>query len=208
MLLALSAKAEPTSAAAPKPLAQRDFVLVLDPGHGGSNDGCRSSDGFVYEKEITLRVAKELQQRLGVLLPHAEVLLTREEDQTLTLAGRAKLANEEGGDLFLSLHANASPGRDQQGFETFLLEQQADSEEAAWTARRENAGGSVVRRGGETVSLMLRELELNHNRNDAAYFAHAIQREQAKRFPARPDRGVREAPFDVLMGTQMPAGLT
>lgn len=196
--------------AAPKPVIEQRFRLVIDPGHGGENLGCRAYQGGPHEKQITLVLAQSLAGRVVELMPHAEVLLTREQDETLHLSQRTAFANACEADLFLSLHCNASPHADQTGFETFLLDVEASSTDAALTAQRENDDGFARPRSAEAdddVSIMLRELGITEHRKRAGYFAQAIQREQAKRFPDRFDRGVRQARFDVLMGARMPAVL-
>lgn len=196
--------------AAPKPVIEQRFRMVIDPGHGGENLGCRAYQGHLHEKEITLVLAQSLAGRVVELMPHAEVLLTRERDETLHLSQRTAFANACGADLFLSLHCNASPNADQTGFETFLLDAQASNADAALTAQRENDEGFARPRSGaadDDVTIMLRELGMTEHRKRAGYFARAIQREQAKRFPDRFDRGIRQARFDVLMGARMPAVL-
>lgn len=193
---------------AAKPITQRDFCLVLDPGHGGENEGCAGHDGRVVEKELTLTLAEGLADAVLARIPHATVLLTRTRDETLHLADRVAFANASRADLFLSLHCNASRNHDQVGFETYLLDAQASHEEAALTAQRENDAAFARPAGeGDEVATMLRELGLTQNRRHAAHFAAAIQREQAARFPDRRDRGVMQAKFDVLMGARMPAVL-
>lgn len=196
--------------AAPKPVIEQRFRLVIDPGHGGENLGCRAYQGGLHEKQVTLVLAQSLAGRVVELMPHAEVLLTREHDETLHLSQRTAFANACQADLLLSLHCNASPNADQTGFETFLLDVDASSSDAALTAQRENDEGFARPRSAEAdddVTIMLRELGISEDRKRAGYFAQAIQREQAKRFPTRFDRGVRQARFDVLMGARMPAVL-
>ncbi|KIG14850.1 N-acetylmuramoyl-L-alanine amidase [Enhygromyxa salina] len=190
-------------------MIEQGFRLVIDPGHGGENLGCRAHRGGTHEKEVTLTLARSLAGRVVELMPHAEVLLTRETDETLHLSQRVGFANACKADLFLSLHCNASPRADQTGFETFLLDVDASSKEAALTAQRENdeASGRPSGEADDEIAVMLRELGMTNNRKHAALYAKAIQREQAKRFPGRPDRGVRQANFDVLMGARMPAVL-
>ena len=97
-----------SSVAAPRPVVNDRFRIVIDPGHGGSNEGCLSHDGDSHEKDITLRIARQVRDQLASDLPHAEVLLTRDADLTMTLAQRVAFANEQRADLFLSIHANAS----------------------------------------------------------------------------------------------------
>ncbi len=191
----------------PQPEVDRAFVVVVDPGHGGTNRGCLSFDRLTHEKEVTLSLARELRAELGRRLPHANVVLTRERDETLTLAKRVGLANAHGADLFVSIHANASEARTQEGFETYLLDVQSSSMEAARTARRENDEGHLTPEASDAVDTMLRQLTLTNHRSQAAVLARTIQEEQSFRFPARLDRGVKQAPFDVLMGARMPAVL-
>lgn len=202
-------------AVGPQPVIQHRFVVVVDAGHGGDNAGCVAFDGHTPEKEVTLKLARQVATAITEELPHAEVRLTREEDASLTLEGRVAQANAAGAALFLSLHANASPSHKQSGFETFVLDAQASSADAAWTARRENEGGTALARPATTgaatpqheAALMVRELALTAHRAAALRFAGALQRAQAARFPLRQDRGVRQAPFDVLIGARMPAVL-
>lgn len=195
-------------ARAAKPLTQRDFCLVLDPGHGGENEGCLAHDGHVHEKALTLTLSEALADAVIARIPHATVLLTRTQDETLHLSERVAFANTNQADLFLSLHCNASRNRDQVGFETYLLDVEASHQEAALTAARENDEGFARPPGeGDEVAAMLRELGMTQSRRNAAYFAAAIQREQAARFADRRDRGVMQAKFDVLMGARMPAVL-
>lgn len=196
--------------AGPRPVVRRDFLLCVDPGHGGDNDGCRSADGSVVEKDLTLRTAMALQAAVLHKLPHVQVVLTREDDQSCTLADRVAFANAAGADAFISLHTNASETKTQHGFETYVLDARASSLEAARTARRENDEGLAepgVAQDGAEVATMLRQLEMAQQRLAAGRFAKSIQAYQRKRFPKRVDRGVRQAPFDVLMGARMPAVL-
>jgi N-acetylmuramoyl-L-alanine amidase len=199
----------PVVLAAGRPMTERSFRLVLDPGHGGENEGCLAHAGDIHEKAVTLVLAEQLATRVVELLPSAIVMLTREADETLHLASRVAFANDCDADLLLSLHCNASPGRNQAGFETYVLDLEASNREAALTAQRENDEGFAKPTGADgEVATMLRELGLTQARRNAVWFADAIQREQAKRFPDRSDRGVLQAPFDVLMGARMPAVLT
>lgn len=202
-LLCLSTPA----AAGPTPVVEHPFVVAIDPGHGGDNLGCQSADGSAREKELTLRLARELSARLAERLPQASVVLTREGDVSMTLAERVAIANEAHADLFLSLHANASPAASQTGFESYVLEARATGHEAARVAQRENEGGAVQTGAARDAASFVAELSQLANRDRAARFAAAIQRRQAERFPARIDRGVKQAPFDVLMGARMPAVL-
>ncbi len=191
-------------AAGPVPTVERPFVVAIDPGHGGSNGGCTAFDGVVHEKELTLAMAQELRVALQQRLPHARVVLTRSGDETVTLAERVARANASGADLMISLHANASGGGPQTGFETYVLDAALAEREAARTSAATATPGKAAHAQAHT---MLRELELHAHRARAMGFARRVQQEQAERFPVRTDRGVKQAAFDVLMGATMPAVL-
>ncbi len=209
-MLLLALLSAPTPAPGPKPVVELPFRVVLDAGHGGTNGGCHTEDGAIHEKDVTLALALDVQRELRQRLPHADIVLTRNEDQTLALADRVASANAGAADVFVSLHANASPNHDQTGFETFVLDAQASSTEAALIARRENAGEQSSPATGGAVpqaQAMVEQLRATAHRGAAIALAQAIQREQGARFPARADRGVRQASFDVLLGVRMPAVL-
>jgi N-acetylmuramoyl-L-alanine amidase len=178
-------------------------VIVLDPGHGGANHGCRSADLEVREKDVTLDLAQALKEALAVRLPGGSVFLTRERDGTLPLAERVDMANRAAGDLFISIHANASPERNQEGFETYLPARDSTGAEAAWVPFAADPWDAP-----REAAVHVRELTASTHRRRAAFLARAMQEEQRTRFPGRLDRGVREARFDVLAGVRMPAVLT
>jgi N-acetylmuramoyl-L-alanine amidase len=209
-LIALFALPAPSMAAdGPRPMPARPYVVVIDPGHGGSNEGCTAFDGHVREKAVTLWLATALAAAVARRIPHAKVVVTRDGDEPLGLAERVALANRERADLFVSIHANASTAHDQHGFETYVLEAERTGLDAAMTARRASDEGfadAFAARDGAAAA-MLRELALVAGRTSAARLATDIQRGQAARFPARADRGVRQGSFDVLLGARMPAVL-
>lgn len=199
-----------TEAAGPVPLVERPFVVALDPGHGGSNAGCTAFDGAVHEKALTLVMAQELRAILQRRLPHARVVLTRSADETVTLAERVQRANAAQADLFISLHANASGGGPQTGFETYILDVALAEHEAARIAHQVESGaesGAEADAARAQASTMMRQLALMAHRARSAGFARRVQQQQAKRFPERIDRGVKQGTYDVLLGVQMPAVL-
>lgn len=194
----------------PQPITEQTFIVAIDAGHGGTNLGCVGDDGVSREKDFTLELAFAVRRRLLERVPDAGVVLTRTKDQSMTLAQRVAVANAANADLFISLHANASQERNQLGFETYVLDAEASNLDAARVARRENDQGLVeagVTDSAPGVGTMLRQLEMTAHRAAAVRFAAGIQREQSDRFPQRLSRGVKQAPFDVLMGARMPAAL-
>jgi len=104
----------------PKPGNSGVQVIVLDPGHGGSDDGARGPTGLL-EKHVTLQVAQEAMRLIEQYL-RLRVVLTRTDDSAVPLEMRASLANQAGGDLFISIHASGSFSQEPRGFQTFYLD--------------------------------------------------------------------------------------
>ena len=179
--------------------------IVIDAGHGGHDDGTIGPHG-VLEKDVVLdvalRLATLLQSRLG-----AEVVLTRSDDTFVPLTERTAIANEHKADLFLSIHANSSPAPAVAGTETFLLNF-TSSPGAIAVAARENAGSE--KSVGELRDLV-QSITLNDKIAESQNFATAVQAsiftQAAKGNVAARDRGVKRAPFVVLIGARMPSVL-
>jgi N-acetylmuramoyl-L-alanine amidase len=179
--------------------------IVIDAGHGGHDDGTIGPNG-VLEKDvvldIALRLSKLVQQRLG-----AEVILTRSDDTFIPLHERTAIANEHKADLFLSIHANSSPAPEVGGTETFFLNF-TNSPDALNVAARENAGSEKT--VGELKDL-IQTITLNDKIEESHTFAediqNAIQAQAAHSNAAAHNRGVKRAPFVVLIGASMPSVL-
>ena len=194
-----------TTGPAPLPLPPRRTeegirTIVIDPGHGGSNIGAEGPAGSL-EKELTLQLARTLRTQLQRRLP-VRVILTRNEDAELPLDTRVAVANQQKADLFISLHLNASPGGGAQGAETYFLSLVASDERAAAAARSENAGGDPL----TDLQLILWDLAQSHHMSESQRLAGLIQEELNEALELR-NRGVKQAPFRVLMGAAMPAVL-
>ena len=175
-------------------------IVVLDPGHGGSNSGARGA-GLV-EKQLTLTLATQVADRLRAR--GITVELTRTDDRTLTLRQRVAHANRLPADLFISIHANASPTRSQRGFETFVL-----------TPRGVDVDGRALRSDTPTprpgvpadIALVLDDVERGTSQWKAADLAARMQRALRDRRGTAGDRGVRQDAHHVLLGATMPAVL-
>jgi N-acetylmuramoyl-L-alanine amidase len=176
-------------------------TVVLDPGHGGSNLGAQGAAGL-REKHLTLTLANLVAQRLrskGIA-----VTLTRTGDRTLTLRQRVELADQLPADIFVSIHANASPNRAQRGFETYVL-----------TARGVDVDARALRSGTTTprpgvdpeIALVLDDVERGASQTESAELAVRMQRALRDRRGAERDRGVRQDAHHVLLGATMPAVL-
>ncbi len=193
----------PAAITAPSQPALR--TIVIDPGHGGDELGARGANGAV-EKDITLDVARRLKAmiegRLGI-----RVLLTREDDRLVPLDDRASIANNNKADLFISVHANASPRRDARGAEVFYLSLDGYGEEARKLA--ENPDTKMVPTlGGGTrdIQVILWEMAQARHLSESAVFAGMLEETLRPRVElgARP---IQQAPFRVLVGANMPAVL-
>jgi N-acetylmuramoyl-L-alanine amidase len=179
--------------------------VVLDPGHGGQDRGTHGASGTL-EKEIVLDVSK----RLGALLEDrlgSEVIYTRTDDIYIPLERRTQIANEGKADLFLSIHANSSPYKYVAGVETYYLNF-TTVKSALDTATRENASSS---RGVFELKDLLQKIALKDKIDESREFAARVESSlygvSSKSNPAAKNRGVKKAPFVVLIGASMPSVL-
>jgi N-acetylmuramoyl-L-alanine amidase len=186
---------------APRPPGRK--LVVLDPGHGGSNTGGRSAVSGVYEKHLTLLLARAVSERLASR--GVEVRLTREIDEYLSLRERVERANQLRADLFISIHTNASNAHSQRGFETWILTPQALDIDAR--ALRTSAAPAWYPGADMETALMLDDVERGLSQDGSASLAAAINSELAGRRGRERDRGVRQSSMDVLLGASMPAAL-
>jgi N-acetylmuramoyl-L-alanine amidase len=184
-------------------------TIVVDPGHGGTETGAIGPDG-VPEKELTLVLARDLETRLTQRLP-VRVVLTRTDDSKLPLDNRTAIANQNKADLFVSIHLNSSLGAGAHGAETYFLSSQATDTRAASAADSENqdaAAAPAPDAGQETqdLQMILWDLAQSHHLAESQRFAGMVQAELNQALDLK-DRGVKQAPFRVLMGAAMPAVL-
>jgi N-acetylmuramoyl-L-alanine amidase len=187
-------------------------VIVLDPGHGGDETGALGPSG-AREKDLVLMIAHSLERRLEERLG-VRVILTREEDQNLGLDARSAIANQHQAALFISLHLNAAWGGRAKatGAETYFLSLAASDARAAESAALENRSddGSVDISADPDVDddlrMILWDLAQTHHLGESQRFARIVQEELDTTLGLR-DRGVKQAPFRVLMGAAMPAVL-
>jgi N-acetylmuramoyl-L-alanine amidase len=178
--------------------------IVIDPGHGGHDPGAQANG--VSEAELVLDVSKRLEALL-LAQPGVEVVLTRRTNEFIPLEERTAIANREGADLFLSIHANSSPQRDTRGVETYFLNF-ASNPQAEVVAARENAS-SVQAMGG--LPQLVKAITLNNKLTESRELATLVQSSLMRRLSVQnkaiKDLGVKQAPFVVLIGAQMPSVL-
>jgi N-acetylmuramoyl-L-alanine amidase len=179
---------------------------VIDPGHGGEEVGAQGPGGAL-EKDVTLALARRLRStlvnRLGI-----QVFLTREGDQFLSLDDRSAIANNYKADLFISIHANASRSHGAHGSEVYFLSYQASDDEARRLAAAE---GSLVIPGepsaiGSDLSMVLWDMAQAEHLEESSALASRLEEELAA-VTGSEGRGVKQAPFRVLVGAGMPAVL-
>lgn len=178
--------------------------IVIDPGHGGRDPG--NLGRGVTEAEVTLDVALRLEKLLQAE-PGIEVVLTRRTDEYIPLEERTAIANRESADLFLSIHANASRNRSARGVETFYLSF-ASSPDAEAVAARENTGSEAAM---HNLPDIVKAIALNNKLDESRDFASMVQESLVARLArvdsGLRDRGVKKAPFVVLIGAGMPSVL-
>lgn len=178
--------------------------IVIDPGHGGHDPGASAKGATEADLvlDVALRLEKLLEKERGV-----EVILTRHTDEFVPLQERTAIANREGADLFLSIHANASANDQARGVETYFLNF-ANNLSAAAVAARENAAS------GQSMGALpdfVKAIALDNKLDESREFATLVQQAMVERLRATDegvkDLGVKQAPFLVLIGASMPSVL-
>jgi N-acetylmuramoyl-L-alanine amidase len=177
--------------------------IVIDPGHGGHDTGTIGPNG-VEEKNVVLDVAKRLgkllQSRMG-----ADIIFTRKDDTFIPLETRTAIANAQQADLFVSIHANSSRDEDARGVETYYLNFTSNAS-ALEVAARENASSD---QSIHELQDLVKKIALKEKIEESREFATDVQRSLhtglAVKSPGIRDRGVKKAPFVVLIGANMPS---
>ena len=176
--------------------------IVIDPGHGGHDTGTIGPNGL-EEKDLVLDVAKRLGKQLERL--GAEVVYTRNDDTFVPLETRTAIANQAQADLFISIHANSSHDPDARGVETYYLNF-TSSRDALEVAARENA---VSEKSIHELQDLVKKIALKEKIEESQEFASDVQQSLYSGLAARNasirDRGVKKAPFIVLIGANMPS---
>jgi N-acetylmuramoyl-L-alanine amidase len=177
--------------------------IVIDPGHGGHDTGTIGPNGLL-EKDLVLDVSKRLGKLLEARLG-AEVVFTRRDDTFIPLETRTSIANQEQADLFVSVHANSSHDPDARGVETYYLNF-TSSPEALDVAARENAASD---KDIHELQDLVKKIALKEKIEESREFASDVQQSLHSGLAAKNagirDRGVKKAPFVVLIGANMPS---
>ncbi|HMK36936.1 MAG TPA: N-acetylmuramoyl-L-alanine amidase [Desulfomonilaceae bacterium] len=201
-IASLGPSTAPGHASEKKPeIAGKGFVVVLDPGHGGRDPGAVSRDGSLKEKDLTLEVAKQVKVILERKHPGITVEFTRSEDTFMTLEERTAAANSLNADLFLSIHCNSDTDSSSTGMETYYLSK-ASSRKAMRVAAREN---SVSLAKMSDLQATLLDLMVTSKKTESEKLATAVNNALEEVVPRGRHRGIKQAPFYVLVGAKMPA---
>ncbi|MEW5806073.1 MAG: N-acetylmuramoyl-L-alanine amidase [Acidobacteriota bacterium] len=182
-------------------------TIVIDPGHGGDETGAEGKSG-IFEKDIVLDIAVRLKRQLQKV-QGLKVILTRDRDLTMSLDERTAIANHNRADLFISIHVNASRGKKVNGAETYFLSYEAADEEIrALAALENNVVGLPEEKSEEQkgLEMILWDMAQAQYLKESSELAEWIQEELNKMLGIR-NRGIKQAPFRVLMGATMPAVL-
>jgi N-acetylmuramoyl-L-alanine amidase len=189
-------------ATAPPARDERVRTIVIDPGHGGDEVGATGPAGSL-EKDVSLAIARKLRSELvnGGL----SVFLTRDHDAAVPLDDRSAIANTYKADLFVSIHANASRARGARGSEVYFLSYQASDDESRRIAQAEGAAepSPAVARDSD-LALILWDMAQAEHLEESSALASRVQEELAV-VTGSEGRGVKQAPFRVLVGAAMPA---
>ena len=214
LLLAFATAVVSINAVAAKNIAHGVSVVVIDAGHGGKFPGAHY--GGVYEKDLTLKVALKLGKLIEEGMPGVKVVYTRTTDKALgadlasDLQARADIANNAGGDLFLSIHANAAPrATSVKGVETLIMgetpKEQRYNENALYESNREDLIDMSDERTAAIVRAYIQNLQFTYGEYSMA-IARCIQTSYTK--AGRNSRGVKRQLLRVLYATDMPGALT
>ena len=199
----VSAETIPSNALA-KQLALGVRRVVIDPGHGGRDYGAPGYLKGVHEKHVVMGIARRLEKKLRQELG-LEVILTRTDDRYLTLEERTAFANTQNADLFISIHTNSHRDRRAYGIETYFLNLATDNE-AIMVAATENATSEKNISDLQTILLdLMQNAKINESSRLAAHVQKELFGNLKDRYSHVRDKGVKQAPFYVLLGAQMPA---
>ncbi|QER41243.1 LysM peptidoglycan-binding domain-containing protein [Thermodesulfobacterium sp. TA1] len=180
--------------------------IVIDPGHGGDDPGAVGPTGL-KEKEVNLAVAKLLSQKLKERLTDVEIIFTRNTDVFIPLIQRPAIANSKKGDLFISIHTNASPDPNARGIEVYYLNFTTDPESMRVAALENSASDKTLSDLQDLIKAVLSNTKLSESKLLAEKINTYLYQNLTRFYPDTVSRGVKYAPFLVLVGTRMPAVL-
>ena len=179
--------------------------IVIDPGHGGHDFGT-TGPGGLHEKDLVLSLARDLQAMIQAKIG-AEVILTRSDDKFVSLEERTAAANQHKADLFVSIHANSSRNRSISGVETYYLDFARTDAEREIAARENATSASNLSDLEDLIKKIAQADKSSESRELASLLQKRLYSGARQVFPSTKNRGVRSAPFIVLIGANMPSVL-
>ena len=198
-----------TTINAQEDIEPQPYRIVLDPGHGGENKGAPcGTDDQCFEKELTLPIAQKAESYLRGM--GTEVYMTRRSDTAVEISDRVQFANQLSADVLVSIHLNASEKVGPSGYMTFALSEKGLSEAETRLMKFESLAPVSLKRStrqryrSTDVEDLLFDLTINRGQVESVRLADSIQN-ALSRASAFPNKGIRQAPFHVLMGAAMPA---
>ncbi|HMA85804.1 MAG TPA: N-acetylmuramoyl-L-alanine amidase [Desulfosalsimonadaceae bacterium] len=178
--------------------------IVIDPGHGGKDYGAPGYLRGVHEKDVVLEISRKLAEMIETQIG-CEVLMTRKTDKYLTLEERTAIANTENADLFISVHANAARNHRAFGIETYFLNLTTDEEAIAVAARENSTSRKNISELDSILQDLLNNAKINESSRLATYVQDSLCGHLAGNYSRINNKGVKQAPFYVLLGAQMPS---
>lgn len=195
---------KPSAGSIARQLALGVSTIVIDPGHGGKDYGAPGYLKGVHEKDIVLKIAKRLADKIKKTLG-CNVVMTRSTDKYLSLEERTAIANTQNADLFISIHTNAVVDKRVYGIETFFLNLATD-DEAIMVAARENATSTKNISDLQSIlNDLMQNAKINESSRLAGHVHQTLYGHMNSKYSKIRNKGVKQAPFYVLMGAQMPA---
>ena len=181
--------------------------IVIDAGHGGHDTGTIGPTGLM-EKDLCLDVALRFGKIVQQKLPGADIVFTRTDDTFIPLEERTHIANEARADLFISIHANSSPDHGARGVETYYLNLRGSAEAMEVAARENSVSQENIHDLQDVVKRIAQTEKIDESRELAADIQDSLSKRIQKTVKPVKNRGVRKAPFVVLIGADMPSILT
>lgn len=178
--------------------------IVIDPGHGGKDYGAPGALRGVHEKQVVLEIGRRLAEKIRSQLK-CEVLMTRSKDLYLSLEERTAIANTQNADLFISIHTNASPDRRAYGTETYILNLATDDESIRVAARENATSTKNISDLDSILQDLMQNAKVSESTRLASYVQHGAYTRLKKNYGDIRNKGVKKAPFYVLLGADMPS---
>lgn len=178
--------------------------IVIDPGHGGQDVGAPGFEKGVFEKDVVLAIGKKLSEKIQKDLG-IEVIMTRSDDTFITLEERTRIANKQKADLFISIHTNATLNKQAYGIETYFLNLARDKDSVAVAARENATSEKNISDLQSILDSLMRNTKITESSKLATYVQDSLVKGMSKSYEQIHNKGVKQAPFYVLLGARMPA---